>query len=190
MKIYFVASIKGKSEYLNNYKSIIKTLEDLGLDVICEDVQTSTEELVSSLSDERRIKHYKNVLKWINSSELVIAEASYPSLGVGFEISLALEKGKPVIVLYKEEYAPHFIKGIESERLLLIKYNLRDLRETLKRAIEDAREQVDVRFNFFISPKIGVYLDWIAKHKKIPRAVYLRRLIEKDMKKNKNFKGK
>jgi hypothetical protein len=45
----------------------------------------------------------------------------------------------------------------------------------------------DVRFNFFISPQIGNYLDWVSKNKRIPRAVYLRRLIEEDMKNNKEY---
>jgi hypothetical protein len=48
-------------------------------------------------------------------------------------------------------------------------------------------ENIDTRFNFFISPKIGNFLDWIAKKKKLPRAVYLRKLIEDDMDKNKEY---
>ena len=181
MKVYFVASIRGKTKYFENYKKIIEILKTMEIEVICQDVITSTVELVSSIPDERRVKHYKNVLKWINSSDLIIAEASSSSLGVGFEISLALEKGKPVIVLYTEDYAPHFIKGVESERLLLLKYSMDNIRNVLNQAIRDASDQMDVRFNFFISPKIGAYLDWVAKNRKEPRAVYLRRLIEEDM---------
>lgn len=187
MKVYFVASIRGKSRYLENYKKIIEALKKLGVEVICEDVLTSTEELISSLTDERRIKHYRNVLKWINSADLVIAETSFPSLGVGFEISLALEKSKPVIVFYTEEYVPHFIKGVESERLFLVKYDLYNLERTVADAIDDAKDQSDVRFNFFVSPQIVRYLDWISKKRKMPRAVYLRRLIEQDIEKNKDF---
>ena len=69
----------------------------------------------------------------------------------------------------------------------LREYNGLDLREVIKRSLEYLSEQMDTRFNFFISPKIGSYLDWIAKKKKTPRAVYLRKLIEKEMKENKEF---
>ena len=36
MKVYFVASIKGKSKYLENYKAIIKVLKDQGVSLIPE----------------------------------------------------------------------------------------------------------------------------------------------------------
>jgi hypothetical protein len=54
----------------------------------------------------------------------------------------------------------------------------------LEKAIEYAINQQEVRF---ISPNIGRYLDWISKVKKIPRSVYLRALIERDMKENTEF---
>jgi len=62
-----------------------------------------------------------------------------------------------------------------------------DLEEILKMACGEAKEQMDTRFNFFISPLHQTYLDWIAKHRKIPRSVYLRDLIERDMAQNKEF---
>lgn len=181
MKIYFVASIKGKSRYFDNYKAIIKVLKNLGIDVICEDILESTEELVASIADERRVRHYKNVLKWINSSDIIVAEASYPSLGVGYEISLALEKGKPVIVLYTKEYVPHFIKGCESERLFLVKYDLQNLKQALKDVLDDAKNQIDLRFTMLLPPKIVNFLDQISKRKKIPKSVFIRDLIKERM---------
>jgi len=189
MKIYFVASIRGKSKYLENYKKIIKILKDLGIDVFCQDVLETTEEVVSTLSDERKIKHYKDVLKWINVADLVVAEVSYPSINVGHEVSVALEKGKPVIVLYTQDNEPHLLQGLISDKILTIKYSLRELKETLEDALESAKDQMDVRFNFFVPPRIIAYLDWIAKNKKLPRAVFLRRLIEEHMKRNKEYKS-
>jgi len=45
-----------------------------------------------------------------------------------------------------------------------------------------ANKQQDSRFNFFINPKLLAYLDWIARSKRLPRAVFLRKLIEDRMK--------
>jgi hypothetical protein len=186
MKIYFVASIKGREKYRENYERIITLLGKKGHQVVEQTLSPSTKD-VYGLSDHDKILFYKKVLKWINQADIVIAETSYPSLGIGFEISQALEKGKPVVVLYTEEETPHLIQGVESEKLFLVKYGLDNLSGTLDQIIKDAKEQMDVRFNFFIPPKIGAYLDWISKNKKIPRAVYLRRLIEEDLKKNKDY---
>jgi len=53
---------------------------------------------------------------------------------------------------------------------------------------EKAREKVDVRFNFYISPEIGRYLDWISQRKKLPRSVFLRGLVERHMHVDKEYR--
>lgn len=186
MKIYFVGSISGKEQYLENYQAIIKTLHDAGHEVLENTIEPS-KKYVYSLSDEGKIEQYKNVLKWISSADLIVAEGSFSSMGVGYEISLALEKGKPVLVLFEEGHAPHFLEGIQSEKLLIEKYDRANLGDILKVGIDFLSDQQDTRFNFFISPKHQHYLDWVAKHRKIPRAVFLRKLIEDDMNKHSEY---
>jgi len=188
MKIYFVASIAGKEKYSENYRCIIENLKALGHKLF-ENVSPSTVKSVYGLTDEEKIDYYRQVLNWIKNCDVVVTEASYPSLGVGFEISTALEKGKPVIVLYTEGEGPHFLEGLESEKLIIIKYSLDDLKQQLKDSLQFAAEQADIRFNFFIPPSISNYLDWISKEKRIPRSVYLRRLIEADMGKNPEYEA-
>lgn len=186
MKIYFVGSIAGKDKYGPNYKKIVEAAKELGHKVLEDTLRPNTEE-VYNITDEEKVDYYRCVLNWIKESDVVVAEASHPSIGVGFEISTALEKGKPVIVLYAEGQAPHFLEGLESEKLLLIKYDFEDLKKTLGDSLQFASEQADIRFNFFISPKISNFLDWMSKEKRIPRSVYLRRLIENDMNKNTEY---
>jgi hypothetical protein len=183
MKIYFVGSISGREKYLKNYQAIIRKLKKLDHEVI-ENTISPKKEWVYSLTDKQKVEYYKQVLDWINGVDVVVAESSYSSISVGHEISVALEKEKPVIVLYKEGEASHFLRGIDSEKVQVIKYDDKDLGPILEQAINKASFQADTRFNFFISPRIVNYLDWIAKKKRIPRAVYLRRLIEKDMKRS------
>jgi hypothetical protein len=38
------------------------------------------------------------------------------------------------------------------------------------------------RFNFSVSPEIKAYLTWVQRTKHIPRSVYVRKLVEKQMK--------
>jgi hypothetical protein len=89
--------------------------------------------------------------------------------------------------LFREDRDPIFLRGRQEEKLLILSYNNKNLEEVLESAVDYASEQQDTRFNFFISPQIGNYLDWVAKQKRVPRAVYLRRLIEEDMKKNQDI---
>ncbi|MCW5875489.1 MAG: nucleoside 2-deoxyribosyltransferase [Anaerolineales bacterium] len=46
---------------------------------------------------------YRRDTAWIDDSEAMVAEVSTPSHGVGYEISYALERGKPVLCLYQRE---------------------------------------------------------------------------------------
>ena len=183
MKIYFVASISGRNKYLPQYETIVKALQKLGHSVTEDTLRPSHDE-VYGLSDTEKVDFYKQVLKWIANNDIVVAETSHPSLGVGHEISVALERGKPVIVLYTEGHAPHFLEGLETDKLIIEKYTPDNVEKILANAIDFAISQADTRFNFFISPKQVSYLDYIAKTKKIPRSVYLRNLIEMDREKN------
>jgi len=118
-----------------------------------------------------------------------LVEGSTPSFGVGQEIMEAVGDNKQVIVLYQKGMKPHILRGVGSDAIYMYEYTKDNLREVLKDVLDYAKSRSDTRFNFFISPEIGAYLDWIAKNKRIPRAVYLRRLIEEDMRNNKEYNG-
>jgi hypothetical protein len=56
-------------------------------------------------------------------------------------------------------------------------------------SLKEAKCLIDMRFNFFVSPKILNYLDWVGHKRMIPKSVFLRNLIEREMKKDREFKG-
>ena len=190
MKAVFVASHSQSKDLESFYKRILVVLEEMGCSVFTGSLfeKNKKEEL---LKDQKvREVWYKTSIKKIREADVVIVEASYPSTAnVGHELTYALDLGKPVIVLYLTGRDPMFLKGRVDDKLAIIPYTDDDLEQVLKNALDYAISVQDTRFNFFISPEIGAYLDWISKNKRIPRAVYLRRLIEEDMKSNKEYNG-
>lgn len=181
MKIYFTAAIYQSNELGENYKRIIKALEDEGHTVVHYHTENMSMDFVKHQTEEERIAHYRETQKRITEADIVVAEASFPStLNIGHEITLGLNKGKPVIVFYKEGRDSFFLHGLNSERLFLVEYSDKGLEDVVRDSLEYAKDQSDTRFNFFISPSLSHYLDWISQHMKIPRSVYLRRLIEED----------
>jgi len=187
MKAYFTASISGKDRYSKNYDLIVNTLKDLGYQVFSEHITNKDKKVVSSQTDKERVSYYRKMIEMISKSDVCIAETSTSSLSVGHEITLALEKNKPVVALYDKGNTPNLIRAITSDKFQALAYDSDSLRDTLKRAVAKARGASDIRFNFFISPQINDYLDWISKEKRIPRAVYLRELLEKEMVKKKEY---
>lgn len=189
MKIYFSASLLYQKERQKIYEEIIKVIENTGNTIMGFDViKTSAQEVIDK-TDDTRIESYKKFLKWISTCDQMVVEASFPStLHIGHEISIALEKGKPVIALYQKGNKPFFLTGIQSDKLTFIEYeSIESMSKRLSDALKHNSDVVDTRFNFYISPEIGRYLDWVAQHKKLPRAVFLRSLVEKSMKHEKDF---
>jgi MinD-like ATPase involved in chromosome partitioning or flagellar assembly len=188
MKIYFTAAISLSEYYGKNYIKIVDTLEKLGHTVTHQHITKNSIIKVFNKTREENIDYYKKTLKEIAKADIVVAEVSFPStLNVGHEVSVALEKGKPVIALYSQDKGSPFFEGIDSDLFYYQEYKILEIDSFLPKVLEEIAKHVDIRFNFFISPEIGRYLDWISQHKKIPRAAFLRSLIEKSMKIEKDF---
>lgn len=111
----------------------------------------------------------------------MIAETSFPSISVGYEISLALSRGKPVLILYSSGNAPTLLAHHRDEKLICEKYTDDTLEDIIKDFLNYVQGANDMRFTFFITSEIASYLEKISRDKKIPKSVYLRRLIEKEM---------
>lgn len=190
MKIYFTGALSGKEKYLENYKAIVAHLRLRGHKVFAEHILTEgKEKQVKQQTAEDRENVYKDLLKKIKTSDMVVAEISTPSVSIGHEITNALEMSKPVIIMHIPGETSSLLEGKVDEKLHIVTYNLENLNEVLDKALEEARLKMDVRFNFFVSPKILAYLDWVAQKRMVPRSVFLRNLIEREMKKDKEFKG-
>ena len=98
-KLYFAGSIRGGREDAALYRRIIQELGKYG-DVLTEHVgdRTLTEAGQSNLSD--RDIHDRDV-SWIRSADVMIAETTQPSLGVGYEIAVAARHHIPIIALFR-----------------------------------------------------------------------------------------
>ncbi|OGV92782.1 hypothetical protein A3B57_02100 [Microgenomates group bacterium RIFCSPLOWO2_01_FULL_47_10] len=181
MKIFFDASLSGREEYERHYAKIIAVIESLSHVLIKSTLMLRKPQDVALETSKQAEDWYKQLKKWLSECDVAIFEVSYSSTGIGHEVTLALDAGKPVIALYVKGKHPFVLETIPSDKIQVIDYALDDLAPKITKALEYAAGQVDTRFNFFISPHISNYLDWVAKKKRTPRAVYLRKLIEKAM---------
>jgi hypothetical protein len=190
MTLILIGSIKVDEDQRQAYSLIVKALENVASKIYHEHITETSQEQLDKMSDDEKIEFHNRILKQVKNSDVVVAEVTHPSMGVGFLIANALDFQKPTILLYQKDAPTNLLTNLErNERLIAIKYDVKsDLKKLLGEAIEYAAEKQDVRFNFFVSPEIQQYLDWVAKYKRTPRAVYLRELLERDMKENKDWK--
>lgn len=183
MKVYFSGALYTQGDFQPRYKKIVNCLVDNGLEVV-EDTTTTPFSKFQEKSEKEIVDNYKNVRKWIEKCDFAVFEASFPStLSIGHEISLALERGRPVIVMYLEGRSPKFLLGYKNDMIIWVKYKDTDIAQSLTKALEGVKGKVNVRFNFFMPRSLIAYLDWVAKDIRINKSEYVRMLIEKEVKK-------
>lgn len=182
MKVYFTASITGKKHYLSNYLKIVQHLESLGHNIQAHHILDSTESEMRLKTKTDRLTFHKKLISWIQESDFMIVEASFPSISVGYEISLALQHRKPVLILYSEGDAPNLFASFNDEKLVCERYTLGTVTGLIDDFLCYATGACDSRFTFFITPVIARFLEKVSVEGKIPKSVYLRRLIEEHIK--------
>lgn len=94
--IYFAGSIRGGREDALIYRQLIKELKNYGA-VLTEHI--GSDEVSFDMSD--RHIHDRD-MDWLTSSDILVAEVTTPSLGVGYEIGRAVAMEKPVVCLYRK----------------------------------------------------------------------------------------
>lgn len=101
MKIYFAGSIRGGRDDVKLYAMIIKHLEKYGK-VLTEHVADKNLEAVGERNMLDQEIHDRD-LDWLTQSDVIVAEVTAPSLGVGYEIRAAVEEKKMVLCLYRPQ---------------------------------------------------------------------------------------
>lgn len=101
MDIYFCGSIRGGRDDADLYADIIELLEEHG-EVLSEHVgDAAVEEQGEKDMTEPEI-HARD-LEWLRTADVVVAEVTTPSLGVGYEIARAAEWDKPILCLFRPD---------------------------------------------------------------------------------------
>ena len=100
MNIYFACSITGGREFEPIYQAIVAALEAQGHVIPTSHLASSEVTGLEKVISPQDI--YQRDVKWIDESDMVIAEVSTPSHGVGYEVAYALSIGKPVACLFQQ----------------------------------------------------------------------------------------
>ena len=98
-RIYFSASISGGREDADLYARLISALGRRGL-VLTEHI--GSPDLSDGGEDGPTDEEiFERDLRWLEEADIVIAEVTTPSLGVGYEVARATRMRKPVVCLFR-----------------------------------------------------------------------------------------
>jgi hypothetical protein len=101
MKIYFAGSIRAGRDDQEVYRQLIRGLQVHGR-VLTEHVGDPD---LTPMGDDGPSDQaiYARDMGWLDDAELIVAEVTVPSLGVGYEIARAESLGIPVLCLYRDQ---------------------------------------------------------------------------------------
>lgn len=113
-KIYFAGSIRGGRQDVETYRKLINELSKHHI-VLTEHL--GSEELGElgefEISD---VEIFNRDLAWIREADVVIAEVTTPSLGVGYELCYAEFMRKKIICIYRQRTSRYLSAMVSGNR--------------------------------------------------------------------------
>ena len=137
MNIYFAGSIRGGREDVKIYHEIIIHLRKFG-NVLTEHVADDNLEKAGEKNMSDKEIHDRD-LAWLTQSDVVVAEVSVSSLGVGYEIRAAVTMEKKVLCLYRKQ------KG---KRLSAMIAGCPDIKMSYYESLSEAKEIINRYLEF------------------------------------------
>jgi nucleoside 2-deoxyribosyltransferase len=121
--IYFSGSISGGRLDVPLYRRIVEALEADGHRVLAGNVTADHVGDGGEAMDACAI--FDRDLRWIDEADVLVAEVSMPSIGVGYEIATARYRRRmPVICLYRPAHTRRCTAMVAGdERIHLIEYS-------------------------------------------------------------------
>jgi nucleoside 2-deoxyribosyltransferase len=100
MNIYFACSITGGRQDEIVYQTLVAAMQESGHQVPTSILASPEVMPLEGLATPEEV--YARDTAWIEECDLLVAEVSTPSHGVGYEIGYALALGKRVLCLYRK----------------------------------------------------------------------------------------
>ena len=108
MKIYLACTVRGDRGAVATTRRLADLLEELGHDVLTRHLLLDDADAREGQLSEREV--FERDVRWLDDADLLIAEASGSSYGVGFEVGYvagrAAQTGQRVLLLYDASRRP------------------------------------------------------------------------------------
>jgi nucleoside 2-deoxyribosyltransferase len=139
MKIYFAGSIRGGRDDAELYFQLIEYLKNFG-EVLTEHIGDPGLSHIGDDGPTDGFIHDRD-MEWLMSCDVVVAEVTTVSLGVGYEIGRAVEMGKKVLCLFRPDTGKNLSAMIagSSELTLVIYRTLDQAKEAISQSLREQK---------------------------------------------------
>ena len=127
MHIYLACTVRGDRGAIAGLRSLVASLEDAGHVILTKHLLEDNVDAAESSLTERAV--YERDIAWLDACDVLIAEASGSSFGVGFEVGYVLGRSdrtnQRVVLLYRadrRDQISRLIAGNAHPRCDVVKY--------------------------------------------------------------------
>lgn len=162
MTVHFIAPKTNLRDEIGTFQAIVAAIHKRGHALARDWVEPAYLRLTNSSPDA--------VIDWsafcraniesIPQCDMVIAEISTKSFGIGYQVGLAVSQKKPTLLLRREGISKEaFLGGLDHPYVQKKEYTLETIDKIVGAFLDQDEEQSkDIRFNLFIDRKIDNYL--------------------------------
>lgn len=187
MKVHLITSRPTLEKDITILRKMVDTIQQRG-DTLALDWIERAYKRVSESDQESAdwSKIYRENLEIIAKADVIVAECSYENFGVGYQVAVAVQQKKPVLLLRHASADKNaFATGVEDGWVKREDYTEENLPIILKNFLDANDIQAkDMRFNFFIDRPIYNYLRWAAFKTGKTKAEILRELVVREIDKS------
>jgi nucleoside 2-deoxyribosyltransferase len=141
VRIYLACTVRGDRGAVTALRSLVAALEQRGHTIVTKHLLEDNVDMAEAALTERDV--YERDIAWLESCDLLIADASGSSFGVGFEVGYVLGRAdrtsQGVLLLYRADRVnqiSRFIPGNSHPRCTVLKYeNPADLVDRVLRVL-------------------------------------------------------
>ena len=114
MQIYLACTVRGDRSAVAELRSLVASLEGAGHTVLTKHLLEDNVDSAESSLTERAV--YERDIAWLEACDILIADASGSSFGVGFEVGYVLGRSdrtnQRVVLLYRADRRDHISRLI------------------------------------------------------------------------------
>lgn len=184
MKVHFITSRPTLENDIDVLRQVVGVIEKSGHSIAYEWIEDAFKREVETkapATDWNAI--YKDNLGAIAQSDVIIAETTYENFAVGYQVAVAVQQKKPILLLRNKDADENtFVTGVEDGWVKHSAYTKDDIDGTVKKFLEENDISTkDMRFNFFIDRPIYNYLRWASLKTGKTKAEILRELVQQEI---------
>lgn len=185
MIVHLIIPRDGLQENILNIQKVVDIIKAKGHSLANEWIEDAYKRTSGGeeVSDQDWQKIIEENLAAIAKSDVIIADVSYDSTAMGYQIATALHQKKPTLLILQDgKRVPAFTWNIPSSFLKKEAYTSDNIADKIAPFLQDNDIGTkDMRFNFFIDRGIYNYLRWAALKTGKTKAEILRELVNREI---------